>query len=215
MSSGSLCAASTSGPQIHAVVEVEVDKVGLWVDLPADPWPRFVRLCSASTDEEIALLVSTLCCYGRGEAPSARSPAELVKTFPIVLPGGLAVVDGVRAIYPGCCCGLEDWSGWLEVAASGQPPWTGHDPAPLIDVTAGQVQVWSDGALGGTRPAESTVVFTLEQFDSAVRNAALDLQGFMEPLRAWLGAHAPRHAKVLANKFRNKFVLDRRRHTNR
>lgn len=193
-------------PEIHAVAEVALEKDGIWVDLPAEPWPHFVRLSPAATEEEVALVVGTLSCYGRSEDGPAQSAEALIRTFPEVLPGGLAVVGSTQSVFPSCCCGLETWSEWLKVLYGGGSPWMGHDPAPLVEVLDGHVYVWSDGAMGNKPESESPLVFTSEQFDRAVQRAATDLAGFMLPLNSWLKVHAPRSARAIAQKFENAFV---------
>jgi hypothetical protein len=193
-------------PEIQALAEVAVQKEGLWVDLPAEPWPQFVRLSPATTEEEVALVVGTLSSYGRSQRTPAQSAEDLVKTFPAVLPGGLAVVGSEHTVFPSCCCGLETWSEWLKVLKGGGSPWMGHDPSPLVEVLDGHVYVWSDGALGSKPESESPLVFTSEQFDQAVRRAARDIDGFMLPFKSWLKMHAPRSAHAIAEKFKNAFV---------
>jgi hypothetical protein len=193
-------------PTIHAVVEIEVQKNGIWVDLPPEPWPQFVRLSRATPEKDVALLVGTLSSYGRLQRSAAKSAEELAATFPEALPGGFAVVGDGRTILPSCCCSLETWHDWLRVLDGGGTPWTGHDPAPLVEVAGGRVYVWSDGAMGKKPTSESPIVFTSEQFDESVRKAAADLQVFTLPLMSWLKMHAPRSASTIAEKFRDVFL---------
>lgn len=193
-------------PEIHAVVEIGVQRTDVWVDLPPEPWPYFVRLSPAATDEEVALVVGTLSCYGTSQDGPARSAEDLVRRFPRVLPGGFAVVGADQSVYPSCCCGLETWQEWLTVLYGGGSPWMGHDPSPLVEVLDGHVYVWSDGALGQKPESESPLAFTSEQFDHAVRKAANDVAGFVLPLRAWLDTHAGRSAPAIVQKFTDAFV---------
>lgn len=195
-----------SFPQIHAVAEVAAQRDGLWFELPPEPWPPFVRLSRATTEEEVALVVATLCCYGNSQDEPMGSAEALARTFPAVLPGGFAVVGSGRTISPSCCCGLETWRDWTRVLSGGGSPWTGHDPSPLVEVLDGNVNVWSDGALGSRPPSESPMVFTSEQFEKAVQKAAADLEDFLFPLRAWLEMHAPRQASTISEKFHSAFV---------
>jgi hypothetical protein len=193
-------------PEIHAVVEVAVRERLDWLELPAEPWPRFVRLCRATTDDEIALLVATLASYGHGgEAPA--SAQTLADDFPVVAPGGFAVVGRNRAVWPSCCCGLETAASWSKILHGGGSPWMGHDPSPLIEVLDGHVYAWTDGALGAERPAEEPLVFTSSQFATALNGAMADLNEVLIPLTAWLRIHAAKHSKRIAHKFRETFVL--------
>lgn len=194
-------------PEIHAVVEVIAHDGAPWFDLPPEPWPEFVRLSRASTEAEVALLVATLCHYGRGDDEPADSAEALAKTFSRILPGGFAVIGNGQTFFPGCCCGLEMWQEWLNVVSSGQGPWTGHDPAMLIEVKDGNVSVSQEGALGSNTPlSEASVVFTNEQFEEAVRMAAADLEGFIVPLGEWLEKYAPSQAGSLTEQFHEVFV---------
>lgn len=193
-------------PQIHAVAEVAVERGDIWFDLPPDPWPHFVRLSPAATEEEVALIVGTLSSYGRSQSGPVRSAEDLASAFPHVLPGGFAVVGAAETIFPSCCCGLETWEEWLNVLHGGGSPWMGHDPAPLVEVLEGHVHVWSDGAMGQKPESESPLTFTSEQFDRAVRKAANDLAGFALPLRSWLETHADRYADAILRKFTDTFV---------
>jgi hypothetical protein len=193
-------------PEIHAVAEVAAGKKGLWFELPPEPWPHLVRLSRATTDDEVSLVVATLCCYGRSQTEPADSAEKLVSAFPSILPGGFAVVGNGRTIPPSCCCGLETWHDWSRVLSGGESPWTGHDPSPLVEVLEGNVYVWSDGAMGNKPASESPLVFTSEQFERSVRKAAADLEGFIFRLQAWLEMHAPCQARTIAEKFRNAFV---------
>jgi hypothetical protein len=195
-----------SFPKIHAVVEVAARRHGLWFELPSEPWPRFVRLSRATTGEEVALVVGTLCCYGNSQDEPPSSAEALANAFPQALRGGFAVVDQGRTISPSCCCGLETWRDWTRVLSGGGSPWTGHHPSPLVEVLEGNVQLWSDGATGRKPPAESPIVFTSEQFEKAVRRAATDLEGFVFALYAWLEMHAPHQARRISENFRRVFV---------
>lgn len=200
-----------SCPKIHAVAEVARPKNELWFELPLEPWPTFVRLSRATTAEEVALVVATLCCYGRSQDGPADSAEALAKKFPAVLPGGFEVSGLGRTISPSCCCGLETWRDWTRVLSGGGSPWTGHDPSPLVEVLDGNVYVWSDGGLGSKPVAESPLKFTSEQFENAVRKAAADLEGFVFPLRAWLDIHAPRQARKVSERFHRVFISSRAR----
>jgi hypothetical protein len=199
----------SSEPQIHAVVEVAVDDEKTWVNLPPKPWPSFIRLSGQSTANEVAFLVGTLSSYGTSNQTPAKSPEELVRTFPKILPGGFASVDDTQTIYPSCCSGLENWSDWLDVLSSGESPWMGHDPAPFIELVDGRVHIWADGGLGDKPASVASVVFTIAQFESALRRAVADLEEFTIPLCAWLQNHAPQQASLIGKKFKHAFVTRR------
>lgn len=199
-----------SKPEIHAVVEVGIPTDLKWELLPTKPWPDYVRLCGSTSSSDVALVLAVLSSYGhhgRSVETGEGWGQSLLDHFPRILPGGLAVVSAERRILPSCCCGLETWQDWRSVIAIGQSPWTGHDPAPLIEVTGTDILVWSDGGMGEKPIGESPIAFRREEFALALQQAAADLRDFRKPLRQWLGAHAPSAlADGLVAKFESAFV---------
>lgn len=197
-----LPSSNAPSPQLHAVVEAEVDENCDWIRYPPKPWPRYIRLWAQTEPEAVALVVGTLATWGRdAEAWSAQA---LEKEFPSAVPGGIAAVDGETLIGPSCCCGLEDWRQWLEVLATGRSPWMGHDPTPFVKIQADQVCIWADGGFGGT--PRTSVDFSVSGFEAAIGQAARDLAEFEVPLREWLDSHAPKYAESLARQFREQFI---------
>jgi hypothetical protein len=197
---------ATSKPEIHAVIEVEIPSFASWALLPPEPWPNFVRLCGATPSSEVALMLAVASLYGRSVETGEGWAQSLLDHFPRILPGGLAVVSAERLVMPSCCCGLEMWPEWRNVITNGQSPWTGHDPAPLVEVTGAEIHVWSDGGMGTKPIDESPIVFTREEFARALQQAADDLCDFLKPLRRWLDAYTPAHADALVAKFEGAFV---------
>jgi hypothetical protein len=197
---------TVSKPEIHAVVEVAIRPEGIWVQLPPQPWPDFVRLWQSTTPLEVALLVGVMSSYGRTDGTAASSPEAVIKNFPNVLPGGLAVISSKRKIMPSCCCGLETWPDWKKVVSEGQSPWTGHDPAPLIEVVDDTVRIWSDGGMGEKPTGETPIAFDRRDFVHALEAVSNDLKAFLIPLRSWLHEHAPRQATKLVERFSRRFV---------
>ena len=193
--------ASFSSPAIHAVVEVAIREECVWSAPPERPWPEFVRLWHATSGAHVSLVVGTLSSYGA----EAKSSEQLVEEFPDVLPGGLAVVTSDVEIMPSCCCGLEHWREWEQVLATGQSPWTGHDPAPLVERTRDGVLVWSDGGMG-PKPSERPIAFTTEEFSKALRDATNDLHEFLHPLQQWLEVHTPEQASKIVDLFKGTFL---------
>ena len=202
---------SEMGPELHAVVEVDLRPEGSWVALPREPWPRFVRLAGSATDSDIALLVGVASSYGRTDQRAAESARALLADFPHVLPGGIAVVAPERSIFPGCCCGLEGWPDWRHVLETGAGPWTGHDPAPLVEVVGDEVRVWSDGGLSARPQDEQPLTFARSEFVEALDRVSADLEEFLPRLRRWLDIHAPLYAKRLVERFADRFVRPKRR----
>lgn len=193
-----------SSPEVHAVVEV-VRSECAWPPLSSGPGPQFVRLWHATPDGDVSLVLATLASYGR-RTGTAASIEELLAEFPKILPGGFAVISSKKDIMPSCCCGLESWREWDKVVADGESPWTGHDPAPLVEVVGGQVLVWTDGAMGSKPANEVPIVFTTSDFAEAVGRAAADLSAFLTPLQDWLDARAPVHSATVVRLFKEAFL---------
>jgi len=192
-------------PELHAVVEVAIGDERLWFELPARPWPAFVRLSGSTPENEVALFVAVASSYGRGHLPAA-SASLLLEEFPHVLPGGLAVVTRERSVFPSCCCGLEAWPEWEHVLETSGGPWMGHDPSPLVEVVGEEIHVWSDGAMGEKPVDERPIVFRRAQFTSALAQVSRDLQAFLPLLHRWLGLHAPVYAEGLTELFKSRFI---------
>jgi hypothetical protein len=72
---------------------------------------------------------------------------RLLDTDKVIAPGGLRVHDTRTnvTVQPACCCGLEDWREWLDVA-DGETLWLGHDPSPRLEHADEFVQLWPDSA---------------------------------------------------------------------
>jgi hypothetical protein len=193
-------------PELHAVVEIGARPGQLWFEPPGEPWPRFVRLWGSTPAEDVALFLVVASSYGRAGHESAKSIDNVVSNFPAVLPGGIGVVLDDRIIMPSCCCGLEHWPEWRQVLTTGQSPWTGHDPAPLVELRDDIVQIWSDGGMGEKPSHETPITFGRSAFALAVESVAQDLHDFLHPLRVWLDRHAPHASAVFVSKFAARFV---------
>ena len=152
------------------------------------------------------MLIGVISTYGHGEIEPASSAKAVLTDIPHVLPGGIAVLAAERQILPSCCCGLETWTEWEKILATGQSPWTGHDPAPLVEVLGDQVHVWSDGGMGEKPRDEVPILFSHAEFHSAITGVRKDLEGFLEPLGTWLRTHAPDEADEFIRKFAATFL---------
>ena len=194
-----------SGPELHVVVEIGAKPDQLWFEPPAEPWPRFVRLWGATPEDHVALFLVVASTYGRVGREPAASIDHVLTDFPHVLPGGVGVVSDERAVMPSCCCGLEHWSEWRQFLTNGQSPWTGHDPAPLVEAQDDVVHIWSDGGMG-EKPHETPITFSRSAFELAVDAAAQDLREFLKPLHAWLNVRAPQASAQFVSKFAASFV---------
>jgi len=108
-----------SSVTLHAVIEIPPGDEVPWITpqpaldavarpLEAPPFP-FVRLHRGTSPDDVARVMCVLSSYGRKSHEPASTAAALLKDFPIIVPGGLAIVGSERVIWPGCCCGLEKW----------------------------------------------------------------------------------------------------------
>jgi len=126
-----------------------------------------------------------------GEEDDYPGPAVLIERVAqadsLIAPGGLMVrdTDAGLAVTPGCCCGLEDWQEWNQVAA-GQSPWLGHSPEPWVEYLGPIVRVWPDGGGAevpptGARPIEIPV----GDLPRLIASAHRQFQDFLDLLGPW------------------------------
>jgi hypothetical protein len=167
----------------------------------------FVRLWGSATAHDVALFMAVASSYGRDPDDPAASIEDVLVDFPHVLPGGVSVVSTERAVMPGCCCGLEHWSEWRHILTTGRSPWTGHDPAPLVELTDKAVQVWSDGGMSEKPAHEIPITFSRASFEDAIGSLAQDLRDFVAPLGAWLNVHAPGASAKFVSAFSARFLV--------
>ncbi|GAA2983877.1 MULTISPECIES: hypothetical protein [Streptomyces] len=100
-------------------------------DLP--PY-RFMALSGSMSPLDVGSAMAMLADYNSPTGGDDRSLTDdgeairgLLETDEVIAPGGLCVRD-IRnnvTVRPGCCCGLEDWREWLDVA-DGETLWLGH-----------------------------------------------------------------------------------------
>lgn len=115
---------------VHAVLETsDTTDFPLWpvADLP--PW-RFMALSGRMSPLEVGTALATLADYnsraGDDDRPvtdAGEAIRRLLRVDRVVAPGGLRVHDTRTdvTVTPGCCCGLEDWRAWLDVADGDSP----------------------------------------------------------------------------------------------
>src|SRR6187399_2630101 len=193
-------------PELHAVVQVGAKPDQLWFEPPSEPWPQFVRLWGSATPDDVALFLVVASSYGRTDEEPAASVDDVLSDFPHVLPGGIRVVSDERTVVPSCCCGLENWPDWRRVLTDGESPWTGHDPAPLVEPDKDVVRIWSDGGMGEAPHHEVPIIFPRSAFALAVETVGEDLREFLQPLRAWLDARVSHASAEFISKFDTRFV---------
>jgi hypothetical protein len=164
---------------------------------------RWVELTSATGAGVIARVVAMLAVYNRiADADTIEEVAAALEGAErLILPGGLIASDGGVAILPSCCCGLESWRDWAEVAPGAASPWLGHDPEPWVECGPDRAIVWED--IGDT-PNLRSVSASYPEIAAALRAAQADLAGFTERLSEWLSSHAPAN-RGLADRFAEQF----------
>ncbi len=196
-------------PVLHAVVAVSASSTS-WVTTPPPPWPSFVRLPPETPDADVALVMHVLATYNasKDSGASVLSPEALVRQECLVLPGGLAVVDGDRAIYPSCCAGLEEWPEWADLLSGAGGPFLGHDPAPFIVPSSDGFLVWSDGGMDPAIPESAFhIALSRLQLVASLARVRTDFLGFLARLQAWAVHAVPSHAVLLGTVFARAFHI--------
>ncbi|MGW7004520.1 hypothetical protein ACWGCW_17290 [Streptomyces sp. NPDC054933] len=164
---------------------------------------HLMPLSGALGAAEVGTVVATIAGYNssRGHSgpasPAASFLSPLLHTEGFIAPGGLRIQDTGTgtAVAPGCCCGLEGWRGWLEVA-DGREMWLGHDPTPWTEHLGETVRLHPDGERPGPmmeipRARLSRLLTTVQQ----------DLADFLLLIAAWAEQHSPGTAEALVDAF--------------
>jgi hypothetical protein len=186
----------------------------------ARPGPEGLALSGKLTQADIGTAMAVIAVYNHdhmsppGEEDDQLAPAQLIQRITqadsLIAPGGLRVRDTVtgQAVNPGCCCGLEDWQEWNQVAA-GQSPWLGHSPAPWVEHLGHTIRVWPDGGdePANAAPPAATVPIEIPAsgLPRLITGAHQQLQGFLDLLESWAlplaGPIAGSLAPALATQF--------------
>jgi hypothetical protein len=162
---------------------------------------RWVALGANASDDDIACVVAELANYNYIDAASGSlaDVAHALETAEsLILPGGLMAHTAALEIYPSCCCGLEGWRAWYDVAPGGLSPWLGHDPSPWVECDDAGAVLWADS----DRSAPHVPV-PYPRIDEALRSAHLALVAFVARLTDWLAVRAPQSG--LARRFVEAF----------
>ncbi|MGW2842601.1 hypothetical protein ACWCWD_33035 [Streptomyces sp. NPDC001493] len=183
----------------QAVLETS-DTAGfsLWPvgDLP--PY-RFMALSGRMSSLEVGSALAVLAGYN-ARADDDDIPATdaggavrgLLETDQVLAPGGLSIHDtrtGVT-VRPGCCCGLEDWREWLDVADGGTV-WLGHDPSPRLEHADEVVRLWQDGGDAGKASSGQPVEIAVGELPDLLRTVREELRGFLALTEQWAARHVP------------------------
>ena len=86
---------------------------------------------------------------------------------------------------PSCCCGLETWQEWKQVAA-GQSPWLGHSPTPWVEHLGHTIRVWPDcGDEAAPPTGASPIEIPVSDLPDLIASAHKQLQDFLNLLEPW------------------------------
>ncbi|WRZ88123.1 hypothetical protein OHB54_03095 [Streptomyces sp. NBC_01007] len=191
---------------VHAVLETsDTTDFPLWpvADLP--PW-RFMALSGRMSPLEVGTALATLADYnsraGDDDRPvtdAGEAIRRLLRVDRVVAPGGLRVHDTRTdvTVTPGCCCGLEDWRAWLDVA-DGDSPWLGHDPSPWLEHADGVVRLWPDGGDAQEAPSGDSIEIVVGDLPQILHSVQEGLNGFLTLAEQWATRRVPTLAADLA-----------------
>lgn len=204
-------------PALVPVVESPDRLTAFWCPLPQKSTERWIRVGPEISNDDIALLVFQLADYNKGNsAGPPLSPEAIVRHSRLLLPGGLAALDGDTQIHPSCCCGLEGWRDWFRLLESGVSPWLGHDPDPWVEAKEGGFVVWPGADFGATFGPSGEmdgrgVAFSRDELHEALDQVQSSLAGFVPRLVSWAELHCPEVSSRLGNAFARNFRIHPRR----
>lgn len=171
--------------QLHPVIE-ELPRLKPLPCALAPNGRAFITLEHDPSPEDIIRVIAVLAdCNLRSVRPTlGETLAALTTRGALIGSGGIKATLGDIAIFPGCCCGLEDWRSWEGLEPGSDSPWLGHDPTPWIECEQSEVRIWQDSAAEGRTPhAISAPYARLHEQVSQVEAA---LTGFSAAMAQWL-----------------------------
>ncbi|TXS74329.1 hypothetical protein EAO69_14365 [Streptomyces sp. me109] len=191
---------------VDAVLETP-DTVGfsLWpvADLP--PY-QFMTLSGSMSPLEVGSAMAMLAGYNSWTSDDDRPVRDageairrMLSTDKVVAPGGLRLHDTRTnvTVPPGCCCGLEDWREWLDVA-NGGTPWLGHGPSPRLEHDDRVVRLWPDGADAQETPSGQSIEIVVDDLPGILQTVYEELQGFLSVTKEWAHRQVPALTEDLA-----------------
>jgi hypothetical protein len=150
-----------------------------------------------------------LARYNQRHDTPLRSPTELAQVERLVLPGGIAVIEGANEILPSCCSGLECWNEWQYFLETGSPPWMGHDPTPVVQMEQGHCVIWPDEDIASAEEV-IPIRFTQVELVEAMNTVEQSLFAFADRLEIFLVDRLRDDGQALIDTFRECFSLPRR-----
>lgn len=166
----------------------------------------FYRFHGGMTGDEHWAHLLELCAYAHQRENPPDTPSEatdlLLKRNVLVIGGGLIAAKSDFRLYPSCCCGIDDWRGWLEVKRDGPSPWMGHDPGPWIDTSGAKAILHND-----VEREPKTIEADYEEIKTALRQAEKDLRDFLRSLEDWLASEGIEQASALGAKIDQQYGI--------
>ena len=186
---------------MHPVLETSaLPDFAFWPVAPQQAYQHMSLSGTLSADQIGTIMAILADCNSNHAVSQPADPAEaflssLLHDEGFLAPGGLLVQDTETGttLLPGCCCGLEDWRDWLEVADGGET-WLGHDPAPWPEQLGGTVRLHLDGERPG--PVIEVTPLELRRLLASVQR---DLIDFLYLVTVWAQQHTPASVQTLVD----------------
>ncbi|MFB7241015.1 hypothetical protein CW362_10320 [Streptomyces populi] len=194
---------------IHAVLETRaLPDFSFWPVAEQPPY-RLMSLSGALSPDQAGTAMATLADYNshRADVGQAGSAAAFLSSLlgeeGFVAPGGLRVqdTDTGTTVTPGCCCGLEDWREWLEIADGGET-WLGHDPTPWTEQLGETVLLRPDGEIPGP-----VIEIPRAELTRLLLGVQRDLADFLLLVSVWAARHAPESAEAMVEAFDRSLAI--------
>ncbi|MFG2141528.1 hypothetical protein [Streptomyces sp. NPDC048650] len=184
---------------VNAVLETpDTADFPFWPVAELPPY-RFMALSGRMSPLQVGTALAMLADYNSRTSDDDRPMMDagdmirrLLETETVIAPGGLRVHDTRTnvAINPGCCCGLEDWREWLDIA-DGESPWLGHDPSPRLEQADDVVRLWPDGGDTQGASAGPPIEIVVGDLPRILHTVQEGLNGFLSLITQWATAHIP------------------------
>ncbi|MEV0195048.1 hypothetical protein [Nonomuraea sp. NPDC050691] len=186
------------------IVEVVLETYDA-VDFTA--WPisepssdRLLALSGRMSPADVGTAMAVVFSYNgipvthAADLTEARLEQHLDEAKRLIAPGGLRLRDTATNVdvSPGCCCGLENWRDWWNVAR-GQGAWLGHDPTPHITHVGHVIQLRQHGE------NSPSIEITRGELSSLLTTAQRHLSGFLDLAGHWAATTTPGPAERLVS----------------
>lgn len=180
---------------VDAIVET-VAASGFTAWPVANPLDSVLSLSGRLSSAEVGTVLAVIADYSVSasdedaiEADRSEFTRRVINAECLIAPGGLRIRDTTSgiAVDPGCCCGLENWRDWLDVAHGGTP-WLGHDPSPWIEQAGQTVLIWPDGGERSATPPGPPIGIPAIELPELIGVAHHQLRDFLGLIEPWAEA---------------------------